>query len=66
MNRRNMPSRIAAVQEMTHLLVVQHEQSTIVGQLWVHNFIKRHDTLKSKYNQKYNYQRAQCEDSELI
>jgi len=61
-----MSSRIAAVQEMTHLLVAQHEQSTTVDQLWVCNFIKHHDMLKSKYNCKYNYQQAKCEDLKLI
>jgi len=66
MNRCDMPPRIAAVQEMTCLLVVQHEQSTIVGQLWIHNFIKCHDTLKLKYNHKYDYQRAKCKDSKFI
>lgn len=51
---------------MACLLVAQHEKPTNVGQLWVRNFINRHDTLKSKYNRKYDYQRAQCEDPELI
>ncbi len=51
---------------MTHLLVAQHEQPTTVGQLWIHNFIKRHNTLKLKYNHKYNYQQAKCKDLKLI
>ncbi len=55
MNKCNMLSRIATVWEITHLLVVQHKQSTTVDQLWVHNFIKCHDMLKLKYNHKYNY-----------
>ena len=56
MDRRGMPPRIAAVREMACLLVAQHEKRTNVGQLWVRNFINRHDTLKSKYNRKYDYQ----------
>ena len=66
MDRRGMPPRIMAVREMARLLVAQHERSTTVGQNWVRNFIDRHDTLKSKYNRKYDYQRAKCEDPELI
>jgi len=61
-----MSPHIAAVQEMMCLLVAQHKQPTTVGQIWVRNFINRHNMLKSKYNQKYNYQQAKCEDSELI
>ena len=37
-----------------------------VGEHWVQNFIKRDDELKSKYNRKYDYQRAKCEDPRLI
>jgi len=29
-------------------------------------FIKQHSDLASKYNCKYNYQQAQCEDPEII
>lgn len=64
-----MPPRIATVREMARVLVAQRQQSTVqlaVGECWVRRFIARHDTLKSKYNQKYNYQRAQCEDPKLI
>ena len=55
MDRCGMPPRIMAVREMARLLVAQHERLTTVGQNWVRNFIDRHDTLKSKYNRKYDY-----------
>jgi len=32
----------------------------------VQNFINCHKKLQSKYNWKYNYQQAQCEDSKII
>jgi hypothetical protein len=51
---------------MAGLLVSQHGKPGYVGKVWVHDFIKRHETLKSKYNRKYDYQRAKCEDLELI
>ena len=69
MDERGMLSRIAAVQEMADLLVAQHKKSKPVqpiNQHWVRGLINRHDTLKSKYNRKYDYQRAKCEDPELI
>lgn len=37
-----------------------------VGKLWVHNFVRRHEALKSRYNRKYDYQRAKCEDLAII
>ena len=37
-----------------------------ISELWVNCFIKRHPELKSKYTWPYDYQRAKCEDPELI
>jgi hypothetical protein len=37
-----------------------------VGQHWVANFVKRHQALQSRYNCKYNYQRAKYEDPTII
>jgi hypothetical protein len=51
---------------MAGLLVAQHEKPAYIGKAWVRTFIRCHDTLKSKYNRKYDYQRAKCEDPELI
>jgi hypothetical protein len=69
MDKRGMPLRVAAVRDMANLLIAQHREKAdiqLVGQNWVRNLINRHDTLKSKYNRKYDYQRAKCEDPELI
>ena len=33
-----------------------------VGQNWATNYVSRHDTLKTAYFQKYDKQRAKCED----
>jgi hypothetical protein len=32
----------------------------------VYRFINRHSELKSRYNRKYDYHRAKCEDPEVI
>jgi hypothetical protein len=37
-----------------------------IGIHWVHNFVNRHDSLKSKYSRKYDYERAQCEDPQVL
>jgi hypothetical protein len=58
---RGLPVCQASIREMANLLL-QKQISTNntlmrqVGQNWVYNFIKRHDSLKSKYNRKYDYQ----------
>ena len=54
---------------MTRLLVNQRDKSTSsipVGENWVRRFINRHESIKSKYNRKYDYQRAKREDPVLI
>jgi hypothetical protein len=36
------------------------------GKLWVYRFINRHSKIRSRYNRKYDYQRAKCEDPKII
>jgi predicted DNA-binding WGR domain protein len=65
-DQRGMPPTVATVRQMAGLLVSQYGKLGYVGKVWVRDFIKRHETLKSKYNRKYDYQRAKYEDLELI
>lgn len=37
-----------------------------VGTNWPNTFVKRHDELTMKFNRKYDYKRALCEDSGVI
>jgi len=64
-DQRGMPPRNSAVRQMASLLATQRGLQP-VGEQWVYNFIKRHDDLQSKWNRKYDYQRAKCEDPVLI
>ena len=69
MDRRRLPPQAIAVREMVRLLITQRVQTPLqvsIGQHWIRNFINQHDKIKSKYNQKYNYQHAKCKDPELI
>ena len=64
-----MPPRIATVRQMASILAAQHVGSAtplLVGPNWVLRFINRYNDLKSKYNRKYDYQRAKCEDPTQI
>ncbi len=68
-NSYDMSSWITTVCDMMCILVTQQQQLTIqstVSKNWVQRFINCYDLIKSKYNQKYDYQWAKCEDSELI
>jgi len=66
MDQRGMPPRVATVRQMASLLATQNAKSQPVGERWVYEFIKRHNDLQSKWNRKYDYQRAKCEDPVLI
>jgi len=37
-----------------------------VGKNWASNFVRRTPELKTRFNRKYDYQRAQNEDPEVI
>jgi len=68
MDTRGISPTQALVREMAELLLREHIQVALVklGQNWVYRFIKRHPNLQSRYNRKYDYQRAKCEDPEVM
>jgi hypothetical protein len=71
MDTRGMPPTQALVQEMAELLLQERVQNASspapkLGQHWVQRFITRYPELKTQYNRKYDYQRAKCEDPEVI
>jgi hypothetical protein len=46
------------------LLAERHRD--LVGQNWAKTFVRRCPELKVKFNWKYNYRRALCEDPKAI
>jgi hypothetical protein len=80
MDQRGLSPRVDSVRQMANLLLQKRvanratDQVTDpldrmdlqVGKNWVQNFVQRHDTLKSRFNRKYDYQRAKCEDPTII
>lgn len=69
MDQHSMMPRISTVHDMAALLVAQRVKSStppLISHSWVHNFINCHLTIKSKYNRKIDYQRAKCDNLELI
>jgi hypothetical protein len=59
------PPRLADVEEMANSLLEIRNQK-LVGKRWAANFVKRRPELKTKFNRKYDYSRALCEDPEVI
>jgi hypothetical protein len=53
------------VEEMASRLLADRDASP-VGKNWASNFVKRQQELKTRFNRKYDYQRAKCEDPTLI
>jgi DDE superfamily endonuclease/Tc5 transposase DNA-binding domain len=73
MDQRGLSPRSDFVRRMANLLLQKRSDSSQgsgsgsgVGKLWVHNFVRRHQALTSRYNRKYDYQRAKCEDPAVI
>ena len=69
MCQRGLPLRISNVRYLAQLLLsarLKSSEKAAIGEQWVNRFIQRHPELKSKYTRQYDYQRAKCENPELI
>lgn len=68
MDKRGLPLQLSTIHYLAQLLFSAHFPSkpTFIGENWVNHYIQHHKELKSKYTQKYDYQRAKCEDPKLI
>jgi hypothetical protein len=65
MDTRGFAPRLTGVEDMANL-ILQTRGGQRVGKLWAHRFVKRQPALKTRFNRVYDFQRALCEDSELI
>ena len=68
LDEQGFPPRVSTVREFANIIL--ESRGTVppltVGTNWATNFVKRQDSLKTRWNRKYDYQRAQCEDFNLI
>jgi RecB family endonuclease NucS len=53
------------VEEMANLLLASRDGKP-VGKHWARRFVDAQPSLKTKFNRPYDYQRAICEDPEVI
>src|SRR6478735_2264315 len=65
LDSRGFPPRLRGVEEMANRLLADRNASP-VGKRWAINFIKRQPELKTRFQRKYDYRRAKCEDPTII
>ena len=65
LDSRAFPPRLHQVEDMANQLLTNRDASR-VGKRWASNFVRRQPELKTRFSRKYDYQRAQCEDPEII
>ena len=60
--------QVSIIREIANLILANRDAShpQTVGKNWATNFVNRHDSIRTMYNRKYDYQRAKCEDPEII
>src|SRR6187402_51779 len=65
MDSRGFAPRLASVEDMANF-ILESRGGRRVGKLWAHRFVQRQLDLKTRFNRVYDFQRALCEDPELI
>ena len=69
MDKRGAPLRPITIRNMADLLLADRDASKpppTVGINWVYKFVKRHNTLKTRFLRKYDYRRALYKNSNKI
>ncbi|KAJ8225492.1 hypothetical protein LV156_009112, partial [Aspergillus fumigatus] len=68
LDRRGAPPRPSHIREMANILLAARGTTPIqtVGANWASKFIQRRNELKTRWNRRYDYQRAKCEDPKVI
>jgi hypothetical protein len=62
---KGFPPQLSIVEDMANRLLATRDASR-VGTRWASNFVKRRKELRTRFQRKYDYQRAKCEDPEVI
>jgi hypothetical protein len=63
LDSRGFAPRLTSVEDIVNYILESRER---VGKLWAHRFVQRQPELKTRFNRVYDFQRALCEDPELI
>jgi hypothetical protein len=65
LDSRGYPPRLRGVEEMANRLFDDRD-APHVGARWAMNFVKRQPLLRIRFQRRYDYQRAKCEDPTII
>jgi hypothetical protein len=65
LDTRGFAPRLAGVEDMANY-ILESRGGKRVGKLWAYRFVQRQPDLKTRFNRVYDFQRALCEDPELI
>ena len=65
LDSKGFPPRCSSVEDMANRLLAERNAPR-VGVNWTSTFIKRRPELTMRFNRKYDYQRALCEDPDVI
>ena len=62
---KRFPPRLCIVEDMANRIIASRDGER-VGPRWAGNFVRRRPELRTRFQRKYDYQRAKCEDPEVI
>ena len=62
---KGFPPLLSIVEDMANRLLATRD-SPRVGTRWASNFVRRRPELRTRFQRRYDYQRAKCEDPEVI
>ena len=62
---KGFPPRLSVVEDMANRLLATRD-TQCVGTRWASDFIRRRPEPRTRFQRKYDYQRAKCEDPEVI
>jgi hypothetical protein len=65
LDSKGFPPRLCIVEDMANRLIELRDGKR-VGPRWAANFVRRHPELRTRFQRKYDYQRAKCEDPNVI
>jgi hypothetical protein len=65
LDSKGFPPRLCVVEDMANRILATRNRGR-VGQRWAGNFVRRQPDLRTRFQRKYDYQRAKCEDPEVI
>jgi hypothetical protein len=62
---KGFPPRLCVVEDMANRIIATRDGER-VGPRWAGNFVRRRLELRTRFQRKYDYQRAKCEDPDVI